>query len=93
MIIQDRKSVHLGHFMDEHLQEITEIMRDLFDEFDGPVTRETGARDVEQWDSLAHVQLMVLVEKTFDVKFSSQELNTFRNIGELIDAIKVKQAK
>ena len=77
--------------MDDCLQKITEIMRDLFDEYDGPITPATSARDIEQWDSLAHVQLMVLVEKAFSVKFSSQELNSFKNIGDLMDGIKRKQ--
>jgi len=79
--------------MDDSLQKITDIIRDLFDEYEGPVTSSLSARDVEQWDSLAQVQFMVLVEKAFGVKFSSQELNKFNNIGELMEGIKKKLAK
>lgn len=78
--------------MDDDLQKVTDIIRDLFDEYEGPVTGALSARDVEQWDSLAQVQFMVMVEKAFNVKFSSQELNKFNNIGELIEGIKKKQA-
>lgn len=77
--------------MDDYLAKITDIIRDLFDEYDGPVTRELSARDVEQWDSLAQVQVMVMVEQAFGVRFSSHELNKFKNIGDLIDGIKAKK--
>ena len=48
--------------MSDDLQTAAEIVRDLFDEYKGPVTRELCARDVEQWDSLMTVQLAVLFE-------------------------------
>ena len=56
---------------DEAIVLIEPIVRDLFDEYDGPVTARLRAKDVEQWDSLANVQLTVVVEQAFGVRLSS----------------------
>jgi acyl carrier protein len=76
----------------DDLEKITDIVRDLFDEYDGPVTRALSARDVEQWDSLANVQFVVLVEQAFGVRFTSDEVGKFQNVGELLDAVAAKRA-
>ncbi len=78
--------------MDDILAKITPILRDLFDEYDGPVTRTLTAADVEQWDSLSNIQLMVLVEQACGIRFSSNEVRNFQNLGELIDAVARKSA-
>ena len=77
--------------MDQNLQKVTEIIRDLFDEYDGPVDRNLTAKQVDQWDSLAHVQFMVSVEHAFGVRFASNEMHKFANIGELLDAVDRKK--
>jgi acyl carrier protein len=74
------------------LEAMTEIVRDLFDEYDGPVTRTLSARDVDQWDSLINVQFVVLVERAFGIRFSTREVGQFKNIGELLDIISVKRS-
>lgn len=66
---------------------IEPIIRDLFDEYQGPVTATLSAKQVEQWDSLANVQLMVMVEKAFGLRFSTSEIATLKNLGELADLI------
>jgi acyl carrier protein len=71
--------------VEDNLQKIAHIIRDLFDEYEGPVTRELSARDVAQWDSLANVQFVVLVEQAFGVRFQSRDVGKFANIGELLD--------
>jgi len=73
--------------MDQTLGKVTEIIRDLFDEYQGPVTRDLTAASVPQWDSLGHVQLVVLVEQIFGIRFNANEIGKFQNLGELIDAI------
>ena len=65
------------------LEKITAIIRDLFDEYDGPVTMETTANDVAQWDSLSHVRLMVMIEMELGVHFSTSEMQSFKNLGDL----------
>jgi acyl carrier protein len=56
------------------------------------VTRDLTARKVPQWDSLGHVQLMVLIEQTFGIRFSADEVGKFRDVGDLVDAIDTKVA-
>ena len=67
------------------LEKITAIIRDLLDEYDGPVTMETTANDVAQWDSLSHVRLMVMIEMELGVHFSTSEMQSFKNLGDLVN--------
>ncbi|MDE0588562.1 acyl carrier protein [Halocynthiibacter sp. C4] len=68
------------------LDKVTEIIRDLFDEYDGPVTMTTTADDVPQWDSLSHVRLMIMIEMELGVQFSTSEMQGFQNLGDLVEA-------
>ena len=76
--------------MADPLQTVAGLIRDLFDEYEGPVTRDLTARKVPQWDSLGHVQLMVLVEQTFGIRFNTDQVGKFRDVGDLVDAIEAK---
>jgi acyl carrier protein len=69
------------------LARIEPIMRDLFDEYGGPITPALTARDVGQWDSLANVQLVVMVEKAFGVKFAIGEITRLKDLGALADLV------
>lgn len=71
--------------------ELVEIVRTLFDEYEGPVTPALTAADVEQWDSLANVQMMVLVEQAFGIRFTTNEIAGLANLGELSALIAQKQ--
>jgi len=70
-----------------YLTQVADIMRDLFDEHTGPITEATTARDIAQWDSLSHVRFMALVEQEFGIRFTTAEVQTFTNLGSLIDAL------
>jgi acyl carrier protein len=72
------------------LQRVGEIMADTFDLDDLKVTPETTAGDVEEWDSLSHVRLIVAIERAFKIKFSNAEIERLHNVGELVDAIASK---
>ena len=76
----------------ETLDQITAILRDVFDEYEGPITRETTAKDIPQWDSLAHVQVMVLIEKAAGIRFATSEIQGLASLGELVDLIDQKKA-
>jgi acyl carrier protein len=71
----------------EVIARIEPIMRDLFDEYEGPITVNLAAKDVPQWDSLANVQLMVMVEKAFGVKFTSGDIGSMKNLGSLVEHV------
>lgn len=71
----------------EILVELQEIFQDVLDNEDIELTPETTADDIEEWDSLAHVQLVVAIEKKFNVKFSSKEIMSWANVGEIVECI------
>lgn len=72
------------------LERVGGIMADTFDLDDLKVTPETTAGDIEEWDSLSHVRLIVAIERAFKIKFSNAEIERLRNVGELVDAIASK---
>jgi acyl carrier protein len=69
------------------LADITDVFHQVFDDEELVVTRETTAGDVEGWDSLTHVTLMLAIEKRFGVKFKSAQVASLKNVGELIDLV------
>ncbi|MHB8528247.1 MAG: acyl carrier protein [Caulobacteraceae bacterium] len=71
---------------------VNEIMLDTFDVDALAVGRETTAKDVEEWDSLSHIRLMVAIERKYRIKFSNAEIEALRNVGDLVDAIDAKVA-
>lgn len=75
------------------LEQVNEVFREVFDESDLTIARETTAADIEGWDSLMHVRLMIAIEKAFRVRFSSSEVASLNNVGELIDVLERKVAK
>ena len=79
--------------MSDILTKVSELLRDLFDEYEGPITPSLTAKKVPQWDSLGHVQLMVLIEQAFGIRFSADQIGKFRDLGELITAIDMKRGE
>ncbi len=51
------------------------------------VTRELSAKDVDEWDSLLHISIVVSVEEAFNIKFRVGEVETTRNVGDFVDLI------
>lgn len=74
----------------ELLNQINEIFVETLDD-EGLILQETTtANDVEDWDSLTHIMLVVAVEKKFKVKFTSKEILSWQNVGEMMDCILTK---
>ena len=71
----------------EILAKLQEIYRNVLDNEDIVLTNETTADDIEEWDSLTHVQLVVAIEKDFKIKFSSKEILSWQNVGDLVDCV------
>lgn len=75
---------------EEILAEVNEIFRDVLDSEDVKVTYESTADDIDEWDSLSHIQLVVAIEKHFKIRFTAAEINGFKNVGEMCEGISKK---
>lgn len=74
----------------EVFDRLNRVFREILDVEDLVLTDGTTADDVEEWDSLSHIQLVVAVEKAFGVKFTSREIMRWNNVGEMADSILAK---
>ena len=74
----------------EIFEKLTEIFIDVLDLDECELTDETSANDIEEWDSLSHIQLIVAIENDFKIKFTSLEIMKWANVGELINTLEEK---
>lgn len=74
----------------EILMQIQEIFREILDDDDIILTEEIASNDIEDWDSLTHIMIILDIEKKFRLKFSSSEILNWKNIGAMIDSIALK---
>lgn len=68
-------------------QQLSEVLREVFDDDTIEATPEMTANDVDGWDSLSHVNLILAVETRFGVRFTQKEVLSFRNVGDLMACI------
>jgi acyl carrier protein len=78
---------------DQICTQLFELLRDVFEDDAIKVNLNTKRADVEGWDSLGHVRLIVAVEQTFGVRFSTSEATRVKSVGELTAAIGRKLAQ
>ena len=71
-------------------KELQPIFQDMFDDDELVVTDETNAAQIEDWDSLAQIRLVVAIEKHFSIKFNFGELQDLNDVGDMIDVIQKK---
>ncbi len=72
---------------EEIYEKLDEVFQDVFDDDEIHVSAETTANDIEDWDSLEHINLVVAVEAAFGIKFNMNEVVSFQNVGEMVDVI------
>jgi acyl carrier protein len=76
--------------MDEHeiYARLEKIFQDVFDEESIKVTPDLSAKEVDGWDSLTHIRLILTVERAFKVKFTTSEIGKLERVGDLVALIK-----
>lgn len=66
---------------------LDQVFQEVFDDEGIHVKDTTTANDIEDWDSLEHINLVVAIEKRFGMKFSMGEVTGMKNVGEMVDII------
>lgn len=72
---------------EEVFEKLNEVFRDVFDDDEITVTDTTTADDIEDWDSLEHINLLAAVEQEFGMKFNMGQVVSMKNVGEMADII------
>jgi acyl carrier protein len=72
----NRRNIFLG---------VQEVFRDIFDDDNLEIINETNSDEIEDWDSLNHINLVSAIEKEFKIKFALGELMTLQDVGAMID--------
>jgi acyl carrier protein len=72
------------------MEKLTNVFRETFANNAIQLTRETTADDIEGWDSLSHVNLILAIELAFDVEFTQREIMTFGNVGDMAACVEKK---
>ncbi|MDA9249419.1 acyl carrier protein [Gammaproteobacteria bacterium] len=73
--------------MSNTLSLLQPIFQEVFDDDDLLIESSTAADDVDGWDSLAHIRLVVAIERKFNMRFSASEISDLENVGEMCDLI------
>lgn len=74
-------------------ERLTKVFRNVFEDDSIELTPQTTADDVDGWDSLSHINLIIAVEIEFGIEFKQSEVQSFANVGELMQCIEKKIAE
>ncbi|MBE6839978.1 MAG: acyl carrier protein [Ruminococcus sp.] len=69
------------------IEKLTEVFRDVFDDESIVINENTTSSDIEEWDSIEHINLIGAVEDEFSLTFKMKEVSGMKNVGEMIDII------
>ncbi len=74
----------------ELFEKIQEIFRDIFDDDELKIEESTNSSNIDDWDSINHINLIVAIESELNIKFNLDELSTLKDVGAMIDLILIK---
>lgn len=74
------------------MENLEVIFRDVFDDEDLLINADTTAIDLDEWDSLAHIRLILQIEKHFSLHFDASEIENLENVGQMAELISLRQA-
>ena len=72
------------------IEVLQSIFQEVLDNEELIITTQSNATEIEEWDSLAQIQLVVAIEKKFNIKFTALEILSWNNVGEMVDCILAK---
>ena len=79
--------------MSNYIKEFESLFKEILENEDIILTNDTTAQEIDEWDSINHIYLVVEIEKHYKIKFSSSEILQWKNVGEMIDSVKAKKEK
>lgn len=68
-------------------ERLTQVFQDVFDDDELTIHRDMTARDIDDWDSLMHITLVLAVEKAFGIRLKAAEVGALENVGQMIDLL------
>jgi acyl carrier protein len=74
----------------EILEQLTEVFQMVFEDDEIEIDRDTTANDIDGWDSMSHMTLLMAIEEDFEIEFEEWEVSDLSDVGELIDLITEK---
>jgi len=75
----------------ELFEKVQEIFRDIFDDENLIIKESTNSNDIDDWDSLNHINLVVAIESEVKIKFNLEEVSTLKDVGAMLDLILLKK--
>lgn len=75
---------------EEVMKKLQDVFREVFMNDDIVISRDTVAEDIEEWDSVAHIELASRIEEVFGITLGGKEILSWDDVGEMIDAIYIK---
>ena len=69
---------------------LARVFDEVFDDDTIVVTPQLAAKDVDGWDSLTHIRLILSVEKAFKIKFTTSEIGNLENVGDLVALVRAR---
>ena len=77
--------------MSDVFDKLIPIFRNVFDDDELIIVETTKAEDIDEWDSLAHIRLVLTIEKVFELRFTTEEISNLANVGDMAKLIMKKQ--
>ncbi len=74
--------------MDQILERLTNVFQDVFDDDSIVLTENSTADDIEEWDSLNQIKIILACEKEFDIKLNARDINTLENVGAMLEHLR-----
>lgn len=78
---------------DQIKEQLTQIFRSVFDDNNILLTASTSANDIEEWDSLNQIKIILACEHAFKIKLNARKVNTLENVGQMLDYLEHELVK